>query len=228
MWRIMLPLCRACNGELDRLFEKPAKVPVRRLLDQTLPVTSAADVLAVARWVGKTFALAAHPASNHTAYASRREPEKKNVNGPWSPYPVTVLEAIRRGDLPDDSSLWVAVLCEGGIADPDFDRVLLRHTYRRDGLGGTGWSRTSGYNIADTRCVAMFQFVHHPLHDFIHPFEPGGLVTRLWPNPPARLDLSSMPVLALDTRLSSVFASSGFSHGLAPGKRSSGEGLPRF
>lgn len=80
MWRIMLPCCGICNGGLDRLFEKPAKGPVRLLMRDMQPLNDQTAVADVARWVVKTLALASHPDANHTAFASRAE---EGRNDPW-------------------------------------------------------------------------------------------------------------------------------------------------
>ena len=40
----------------------------------------------------------------------------------------------------------------------------------------------------------------HPLRDLEHPFERAGLVARIWPNPPERLDISMLAVLSSDGR----------------------------
>ena len=86
MWRIMLPCCGICNGHLARIIEKPAKDPVRVLMRDVQPLNDQVAVLNAARWVVKTLALAAHPAANHTAFASRTEKDKKGRNGPWEEY----------------------------------------------------------------------------------------------------------------------------------------------
>lgn len=227
MWRIMLQCYGICNGDLDRLFEKPAKDPVRVLMRDVRPLDDQVAVLNAARWVVKTLALAAHPAANHTAFASRTEKGKKGRNGPWEEYPRAVLDSIKVGDIPADMSLWVAVTDPStpGLPDPPFEEVFLRRTSRADGRGGSGETRTTGFGLADGR-VALFQLVYHPLHDLEHPFEPDGLVTRLWPDPPVRFDVRGHPVLNHRTRLAHVFADGLFDHGLELGERSVGNGPP--
>jgi hypothetical protein len=224
MWRVMLPCCGICNGDLDRLFEKPAKDPVRVLMRDMQLLDDQTAVLNAARWVVKTLALAAHPEANHTAFASRTE---KRRNDPWEDYPRAVLDSIKVGAIPTDMSLWFAITDPGrpGLPDPPFEEVLLRRTSRPDGMGGSGHMRTTGFGLADGR-VAWFQLVYHPLHDLEHPFQSDGLVTRLWPDPPARLNVRGHPILDHRTRLAHLFVDGGFCHGLRLGERSSGNGPP--
>jgi hypothetical protein len=206
------------------LFEKPAKGPVRLLMRDMQPLNDQTAVADVARWVFKTLALASHPDANHTAFASRAE---EGRNDPWEDYPRAVLDSIRVGAVPADTSLWFAVTdpTKPGLPDPPFEEVLLRRTSRADDMGGSGQARTTGFGLADDR-VAWFQLVYHPLHDFEHPFERDELVTRLWPDPPERLDVRGHPVLDHKTRLAQVFVDGGFCHGLRLGERSNGNGPP--
>ncbi|WP_157125002.1 hypothetical protein, partial [Nocardia pseudovaccinii] len=57
IWRVMLPCCSDCNNGLDKSFEKPAKEPVRRLLNDLQPLDTVAEVRNVSRWAAKTLAL---------------------------------------------------------------------------------------------------------------------------------------------------------------------------
>jgi hypothetical protein len=226
-WRVMLPCCKICNGDLDRFFEKPAKRPLRTLLRDVRPLDDDADVRCAARWLVKTLALAAHPFANHTALMSRSAMDEKGSISPWKAYPRIILDSVKVGDTPPDMSLWSAVTdpSKPGLSDPPFQEVMLRCTNRSDGRGGSGLTRTTGFGLADGR-VAWFQLVHHPLHDLSHPFESAGLVTRLWPDPPGSFDISSHPVLDHSTRLADVFVDGLFVHGLELGERSIGNGPP--
>lgn len=225
MWRVMLPCCGICNGDLDRLFEKPAKNPVRRLIRDMQPLEDQIEISNIARWAIKTLALLAHPDARHNALPSGAE---GGPHGAWRPYPRELLDSIKVGAIPTDTSLWFAVSDPNRPGQPDsaFEEVLLRHTSRADGLGGRGRARTTGFGLADGR-LAVFQLAYHPLHDFEHPFERDGFVTRLWPNPPAHLEVQSHPAFDQGTRLAQVFIDDGFSHGLTWGQRSHGSGPPR-
>lgn len=224
MWRVILPCCRRCNGDLDRRFEKTAKGPLRQLLRDMRPIEDQDAVSSTARWLIKTLALTSHPSANHTAFSARAERDR---NRPWNNYPRAVLDSLKAGVIPTDTSLWLAVTepYKPGLPDPPFENVLLRRTTRADGLGGCGRTRTMGFGLADGR-VAWFQLVYHPLHDLEHPFEHHKLVTRLWPKPPARLDIGEQSVLDHKTRLAEVFIDGGFCHGLTLGERSNGNGIP--
>jgi hypothetical protein len=127
----------------------------------------------------------------------------------------------RPGDAMDMKLVSYLVLHE--LPDPPFEEVLLRRTSRPDGMGKSGQMRTTGFGLADGR-VAWFQLVYHPLHDLEHPFRRNGLVTRLWPDPPARLNVRGHPILDHRTRLAQLFVDGGFCHGLRLGERSSGNG----
>jgi len=224
MWRVMLPCCKNCNGDLNRLFEQPATNPMRRLIRDMQPLEDQVTISNVARWAIKTLALMAHPDANHNALPSGPE---GGPHGPWKPYPRGVLDSIKVGGVPTDTSLWFAVTDSDmpGLPDPAFDEVLLRHTSRSDGLGGRGGARTTGFRLADGR-MAVFQLAYHPFHDFEHRFERDGLVTRLWPDPPSRLDVRNHPVLDHGTRLAQYFIEDGFSHELTWEERSHGSGPP--
>ena len=91
IWRVMLPCCQECNNGLDKAFEKFAKEPVRRLLNDLQPLDTADEVRNLARWVAKTLALYAHPDAVHGVYASRRVDEigpnprdPRSLPGEWS------------------------------------------------------------------------------------------------------------------------------------------------
>ncbi|WP_216917139.1 hypothetical protein [Nocardia noduli] len=205
MWPVLLPSCPHCNGTvLNKLIEIPAQRPVRRLLNEVGALDTVGEITAVARWVAKVLLLEAHPLAKHEAY-TWRPGALRGVCDPWEPYPRILLDAILAGTVPDDVSLWVAVTGPDGEPDPDFDPVVLQPTERLDGLGGIGRSRYKAFDLLGTDLMAQFQLVHHPLHDFEHPFQPHGLVTRLWPAPPNGLDLRELPILDKTTRLNTTF-----------------------
>ena len=68
--RVLLDLCRECNGTLDSRFEAPAREPLRRLFVAAGETTLTADEAgAVGAWFAKTLLLLGHP---HSRYANPR------------------------------------------------------------------------------------------------------------------------------------------------------------
>lgn len=224
MPRVMLPICKTCNGVLDTRFEKTAKPYVRAALDD-LQALDAEATAAFARWMTKTVLLARHPETEHTAFAARTG-DAKNRCDPWTPFPTAALTALLHGEILDDLSLWVAVVDvkASPVQVPAFKRIFLNTTFRDDGAGGTGNAALQGFSLADGR-MAVFQLVFHPLQDFEHPFEATRLITRLWPEPPTELDLATHPVLDPDaySALGRVFVCGGGGIGLQPGERLSAQ-----
>lgn len=225
MPRVILRICKTCNGVLNDRFEKDAKPHVRAALDD-LQTLDAEATAAFARWMTKTMLLARHPETEYTAFAARRG-DAKNRCDPWTAFPTAALTALLHGEILDDLSLWVAVVDvkANPVQVPAFEKIFLNKTFRDDGAGGTGNAALQGFSLADGR-MAVFQLVSHPLQDFEHPFEGTCLVTRLWPDPPTKLDLATHPVLDPDAHsaLGRVFVRAGVGVGLQPGERLSAQG----
>jgi hypothetical protein len=60
--RVTVPMCRACNGELDRRFEKKANATIRAIFEREGDaVIAAPDAEAAALRFVKTWLLLAHP-----------------------------------------------------------------------------------------------------------------------------------------------------------------------
>ena len=187
---MILRICTTCNGILNSHFEETAKCHVRAALDGLEKLNAEATV-AFARWMIKTMLLARHPETEYTAFAARKGDAKNRCN-PWKSFPATALTALLGGEILDDLSLWVTVVDAKAslVQVPTFDRIFLNTTFRADSAGGTGNAALQGFNLDGGR-MAVFQLVFHPLQDFEHPFEAAHLVTRLWPKPPTKLDLSA-------------------------------------
>ncbi|MFJ4320648.1 hypothetical protein ACIP46_36000 [Streptomyces lavendulae] len=137
--------------------------------------------------------------------------------------PASALPLMRStGEFPEDLSLWMSVIDPDGdpVVLPDFDRAILPRVHRPDGAGGDCGATTLGFSLPNHNVVS-FQLVFHPLIDIVNPFESSGWATRLWPNPPADLDITGHPVLdAVGGRaLTKWFAAGGLSIGLQPGER---------
>ena len=180
-----------CNGWLDQKFEQPGMPFVEQVLGPD-PVLDAYGVEQFARWMVKTLLLLAHPATHHLGYRST-QPRA------WAAYPDRLLKDLRQtGLFPDCLSLWLAVYDpETGTGQlPAATRIVLDRTFYSDGSagGGRGEATNIGFGTIDKRVIEL-QLAYHPLCIVRHPFEQGGLATRLWPNPPDQLDLRARPTL---------------------------------
>lgn len=217
---VLLPACGVdsptdCNAWLNNTFEKPAQPFLEDILDGRRPVLTA-GVEPVARWAVKTLLLSSHPEA--------RNMDRLPQGRPWE-LPADMLPAMRRtGLLPDDLSLWMAIVDPSAspIAVPAFETVMLPRVFRADGAGGTGASRIMGFGTSVPNGPRLvFQLVFHPLTDIEHPLEAAGLVTRLWPSPPPQIDLAALLPIdpAAEGQWGAVFGSGGGAMGLPPGGR---------
>ncbi|MGW4815520.1 hypothetical protein ACWEPB_28270 [Kitasatospora cineracea] len=220
--RVMLPMCGTdkpnnCNGWLEHNFERPGKLAVRSVIDELQPITGD-GVTAFARWVAKTMILHSHPLAEDSEIGHLDLPGRGVLELPDS--------AFRRlresGQFPEDLSVWMAVSdpAETSGAAPAFERFLLPRTDRPDGAGGRCGAAALGLSLPNG-LMMTFQVVFHPLVDIVHPFEASGQATRLWPNPPAALDIKALPILgaASDRAMTSLFISGGGGLGLLDGER---------
>jgi len=190
---------------LNRLYEQPCKRHVRAVLDQAQALDGTELVAAFARWWIKTILLLQHP---KTASAF---PGAVSSNA-WELPPSTYTNLLN-GLLPSDVSLWLALSDDENGCDQLVGRLrlYLPTTFRSDGRGGRPATVLNGYRLADTRAL-LIQFLRHPLCDFEHPFERAGLAVRVWPHPPERLDIASLPLLSREGRdqLGALFVDSSF------------------
>jgi hypothetical protein len=198
-----------CNGRLNRLYEQPAKRLVRAVLDQAEALDGTSLVAAFARWWIKTILLLGHArtTSAFPGAASRSS---------WD-LPVHVYQQLLTGAVPSDISLWLAVSDDANGAGrlPERVRMFLPTTSAPDCAGGKPATLLLGFHQAGTR-VLLAQLVLHPLCDLEHPFERAGLAVRVWPDPPERLDVTTLPALDTEGRdqLGSLFVDGGFAEHL--------------
>ncbi|MFE1518259.1 hypothetical protein OH769_34340 [[Kitasatospora] papulosa] len=219
--RVTLPVCGSrdpmdCNGWLNSTFEVAGKPQVRAVLDHLQPIEGAA-VAAFVRWVVKTVLLYAHPLAQYS------EIGHMGVKGSVLEVPGSALTVMRRtGEFPEDLTLWMAVVDPAGpsVGSPVVDRVCLPRIIRADGGVSDSSSATVGLSLPDGRTV-LFQLLFHPLIDVVNPFESSGWATRLWPDPPAALDIAAHPVLGAEGRreLTSWFFVGGAEIGIQRGER---------
>ncbi|MEV7660133.1 hypothetical protein AB0O39_39055 [Streptomyces anulatus] len=219
--RIMLPVCGSrdpmnCNGWLNSTFEAAGKPQVRAVLDDLRRIEGDA-VAAFARWAVKTVLLYAHP------LASNSEIGHLDVGRSVIGLPDPALPAMRQtGKIPEDLTLWMAVIDPAGPPDrlPAVDRVGLPRIVWPGEDGSDCSGATVGLSLPDGRTV-VFQLLFHPLVDIVNPFESSGWVTKLWPGPPAALDIATHPVLGTDGRreLTRWFYVGGVEIGVQQGER---------
>jgi hypothetical protein len=180
-----------------------------RLLDAT-------ETLTFARWWTKRVLLAKHP--------QVRERHWNTLQHPWTPWPESWLPRLRTtGQFPLDLTLWMWVQGAGrGTSLPNAPHIHLPRTFVSDGSDGGGPGRSASYAFRlPNECMVGFQLVSHPLVDLRHPFEEAGLATRLWRQPPGRLDLGEHAQLAERgfEQMADLFLDAGGAVGLEPGRR---------
>lgn len=165
--------------------------------------------------------LASHPD------AVRSEPPQRDRSA-WE-FPGDWLPGLRTtGDLPADLSLWLGII--DPRADEDFrvpdEQFLLPRIYHPHAAGGPGQTANLGFGLPDGR-MAQFQLLSHPVMAIDHPADEAGLVVKLWPRPPKRLDIDALPVLSQEDsrRIARTFVRGGTSIGLMPGQTWLPEGL---
>lgn len=193
--RVMLPVCGSnslsdCNKWLNDTFENPARQHVRAALDELRPVTGQ-GVTALARWAAKTLLLHHHPAAVNSQIGHLGSRRDALV------LPDTLLPTLRKtGQFPEDLSLWMGVVDPNAapVDLPRFDMIALPQIDRPDGAGGTSCSAMLGWSLPNGM-QAVFHLMLHPLFDIENPFETAGWATRLWPVPPASLDITTHPAL---------------------------------
>lgn len=185
--RIKLDVCKDCNDQLNVHFERPAKPHVRRLLDELQPITGEA-VANVARWAAKTLILWHHPASviSHIRHLYG-PPHNKHPKNRWT-VPREAMIAMRdSGRVPDDVSLWMAVIGPGGGSAPLPDGWVVMEPGVRGGM--------VEFSLPEEKWRVLFHVMYHPRYAAENPVADAGLVTRLWPAPPSQLDIRALPKL---------------------------------
>ncbi|WP_331738501.1 hypothetical protein [Embleya sp. NBC_00896] len=192
---VMAPVCAGCNGRLNATFEIPAQSIVLDFLDRLTPLNGQ-DVDAFARWWIKTLVLLHHP---HTEYLDLRDVHPRFPDRlRWELPPGGLQAFVNTGQPPADVSLWLAVTHPNAPARTltPFDRFGLPTTVAAAAL--TGVSLGTGSGLGVNTPMAYLDLVLHPGKTVRHPFEAAGLVTRLWPAPPALVDPSALSRLDAD------------------------------
>lgn len=184
---MLLPVCRPCNAELDRRFEKPAKDALRRLFAARGDLRlTAAEARTVGLWLAKTLLLTAHPSTRYGDQAIDRHALR------WDPDespPQWYYRWLVTGEEPPEGlSLWLHRTDEAAEDPGTPEHTVPLPTVTADG------------EVVDFVCFQQsFHGVHitlviHPGWPVIHPLEEDGRAVRLLPAVGAQ-DLAALPVL---------------------------------
>lgn len=188
---------RNCNGWLSLTVDQPGVPRLVTAIKELQPLTGKASVEDFARWWAKVLVLSRHPDAGQRFW--KTHDGRFAGRSPWTPWPEDLLPEWRStGALPSELSLWVMVYdrASGTEQLPDRTHLDLPHTFRSDGATDGGYGQVSGQAILlPNKSMLAVTLVFHPLMDFTHPFQEAGLAVRLWPDPPAQLDLTALPKL---------------------------------
>jgi hypothetical protein len=178
-----------CNFWLNDTFERPGKPHVQVLMDD-LQQVDASGTLSVTRWLIKTLLLLQHPDVIW-------DDKMKSSNEPWE-FPAGMLpNMLATSRIPEDLSLWIGVVnrdADHATAVPTFTPKMLPMVWDDMGPLARAEHALFGFSLPNGTDL-LCQLVFHPFIPIDHPLERVGLVTRLWPDPPTTLNLSTFPVL---------------------------------
>lgn len=220
--RVTLPMCgegssNNCNEWLNQEFESSGKAAVEAALEWR-PL-SGAQVQDFGRWCVKTMLLYVHPdavlsqdrqlRSDHSSFGGARQLARDIRTNSRIPPDVSVFAGAFDYSAP--SNLVTSDVVE-----------IPQRTTRADGAGGASFATTLGIGsgLQDKRGIVL-HLVIHPAMDFDHPWEANGRLTRIWPDPPAAIDLASMVSLSESevAAVASSIVSVGLMFALPDGKR---------
>lgn len=210
--RVRLPVCRECNGKLDRRFEKPGKPLMRQLFwGSSLPSLNAGEVEAVALWLLKTWLLLSRP---DVEYASPRiHQAAESFLWPELAQPQFYEWLVTGAPPPEGLSLWLHQTDDlDGPVKGGGHRLLLP-TVHEEG-------RTVRFEAHEVSLQGLtVALVVHPGWPIQHPLEASEQAVRLWPDPPAGFDFGALPSVPRSDR---VLWSRGLDVDLVPGALGSG------
>lgn len=184
-----------CNNRLNQRFENRGR-PVVEAVWRGKAVLGSRSVRAFALWWTKTLLLADHPGTRNT-FPGLERGETRHAETPGTREPL--LPYLRGPDLlPPDLSLWLAVSHDEVGMQQLEDHCMLQVPHVKLGSRpkGRGHVMMAGPGLLRGGTRLLFQLVHHPYCDVVHPFEEAALAVRLWPDPPDRLDIEALPKLS--------------------------------
>lgn len=173
--RVLLPACRQCNAELDRRFEKPGKLIMRRLFSSRGEVSLTVREAAVAGlWFTKTLLLLAHPKARYGDDALNKHALRWTATE--CPAQTFYRWLIDGSQPPDGLSLW-----------------LHRTNEKAEDPGATEFTVPLPEVTADgcvTEYVSFLQSFHglhvalvvHPGWRLVHPLHADGRASQLLPH----------------------------------------------
>ncbi|GAA2842374.1 hypothetical protein ACFQ0M_47715 [Kitasatospora aburaviensis] len=186
-----------CNGRLEQLFENRGK-PAVEAVWRRQAVLGREETFAFAAWWAKTLLLVDHPQTRHTFPGLEEVGKSRTYTA--DPGTSDPLLPLLNGPslLPSALSLWLAVGDEvsGEHALVGHSPLMLPRIGFGDLPEAQGHVMGTGPSLLCGRKRVLLQLVHHPYAEVAHPFDRAGLAVRLWPDPPAQLDISAVPVLS--------------------------------
>lgn len=181
MGRVKLPACIACNAELFKRFEKPAKELIRELMTPSgsaIFEDEAATIVSL--WFLKTWLLLAHPKA--------RDSEPGITPSRWHSVSEDLWTwMVNDQPPPAGLSVWVARIGDS-VPNVSATRHVPLPTVVADGREVEFMSMRAGVRFLDV------SLAYHPGWEINHPLEVEGRALRLWPrNPDEPADFGSLP-----------------------------------
>jgi hypothetical protein len=185
--RVVIPACGACNTELDRRFEKPAKDAIRRQVNARWRGSEKReDWRAIGLWWVKILLLLGNPLARH------EHPRIDQIAVRFDSGQPDYAWMINGGSPPKGLSLWVF---NGTLMD---ETQQYRVPVPRAVISADG-SRTDFHFMmlgTEGLCVTLLS---HPGWPVEHPLVQKGHAWELLHSPPEGGDLSSLPMLGCKT-----------------------------
>ena len=170
--RVQLPCCKPCNSVLNKRFEQPTKLIVRRLFSDEGAVTLAStEAHLVGLWLLKTCLLLVHPEVRQESTWGSIAPHRWNL----TVIPDDLYSWMANDQPPPTNlSAWMSKVRDPEPDDPPSRRMFLP-TVMADG-------RTTQFQVGQFGIRFLdIALVYHPGWPIEHPFEADGRAVRIWP-----------------------------------------------